>query len=330
MPRLLTPILIILLALGHYTSVQGQQAPQYSLYMLNPYAYNPACAGLGNTLVATGVYRQQWSSLSGAPVTQHINIHLPLAMLNSGVGLKAENDVIGAHRVTQVLLSYSFQRELGREALLSIGASGGFLQYTLDGAKLRAPEGTYNEPAGIFLHNDPFLPEGNVSAGTFVAEIGLHLQWKDLAVGLATQPVFAPILETGNAGGFSIRPERHYLLTASYQIAVGREATVIPSLLLKSDIIETQTEISALVRWRENIFAGVSYRGMQSSVQDALVFMGGLRLNDRTMLAYSFDVPLSDLASTNRGSHELLLRYELGKPIGTAKLPPIIYNPRFL
>jgi len=320
----------LLLASGTLFRLHGQQAPQYSMYMLNPYAYNPACAGLENTLVATGVYRKQWTSLAGAPETQHLNVHLPLAMLNSGVGLRAENEVIGAHRTTQVLLSYSYQRELGRDALLSIGASGGYLQYTLDGAKLRAPQGTYNEPAGVFLHNDPLLPDGNVSAGTFIAEIGLHLQWDKLALGLATQPVFAPILEAGNGGSFSIRPERHYLFTASYQVSIGREAIITPSLLLKSDIIETQTEISAVVRWRENIFAGASYRGAVSSDRDAAVFMGGLRLNDRTMLAYSFDVPLSDLASTNRGSHELLLRYELGKPIGTPKYPPIIYNPRFL
>lgn len=331
MPRLFTPILLVLLfALGSQFRMQGQQAPQYSMYMLNPYAFNPACAGLENTLVATGVYRKQWSSLAGAPETQHINVHMPLAMLNSGVGLRAENDAIGAHRTTQVVLSYSYQRELGRAVLLSIGASGGYLQYTLDGAKLRAPEGTYNEPAGIFLHNDPFLPEGNLSAGTFIGEIGLHLQWDKLAVGFATQPAFAPVLEAGSGGNFSIRPERHYLFTASWQVPIGREAMITPSFLLKSDIIETQTEISAAIRWRENIFAGASYRGSASSDRDAVVFMGGLRLNDRMLLAYSFDVPLSDIASTNRGSHEILLRYELGKPIGTPRFPPIIYNPRFL
>lgn len=89
-------------------------------------------------------------------------------------------------------------------------------------------------------------------------------------------------------------------------------------------------EISTIFRWKENIFAGASFRGLSSSARDAAVLLGGLRINERTTLAYSFDIPLSALQAANRGSHELLLRYELNKPIGRGKLPPVIYNPRFL
>lgn len=306
----------------------AQQASQYSLFLLNPYAYNPAYAGMENTLVATGVYRQQWSSLNGAPETQHLNIHLPLYMISSGVGFKAENDNIGAHRTTQAVLTYAFQRELGRNSMLSFGVSGGFMQYALDGGKLRTPEGSY-EPAGVFLHNDPLLPEGKLTTGTPVFEAGIYFQWNDLALGMATQPIFAPVLEAGNSGGFGLEPVRHYLASLSYQFEFGRNLAIKPAVLLKTDIIETQTEISTIIRWRENIFAGASFRGMSASARDAFVILGGLRLNDRTTLAYSFDIPLSALEVANRGSHELLLRYELNKPIGTGKLPPVIYNPRF-
>ena len=309
--------------------LRAQQAPQFSLYMLNPYAYNPAYAGMENTLVATGVYRQQWSNLKGAPETQHLNIHLPLSMISSGVGMRAENDIIGAHRTTQVVLSYSFQQELGRSAILSAGISGGYLQYALDGTKLRAPDGTYASP-DPFTHNDPLLPEGKLQVGAPVMEAGLYFQWKELGVSLATQPVFAPLLAS-KAGGsdFSLQPVRHFLAGASYRIAVSRDLSIKPSVLLKTDLTETQTEISTIFRWRENIFAGASFRGMRSSARDAVVLLGGLRLNERTLLAYSFDIPLSPLEVANRGSHELLLRYELNKPIGTGKLPPVIYNPRF-
>ncbi len=306
----------------------AQQAPQYSLFLLNPYAYNPACAGLENSLVATGVYRQQWSGLNGAPETQHLNIHLPLLMLSSGVGLKLENDVIGAHRTTMAVLSYSLQKELGREVRLAAGVSGGYLQYALDGAKLRAPEGSY-EPSGIFLHNDPLLPEGKVTTGAPVIEAGLYFQWKALALGVATQPIFAPVLEAGASGTFRLKPVQHFLATVSYQVDITNDLSVKPALLLKSDITVTQAEISTLFRWRGNIFAGASYRGMTASARDAFVLLGGLRLNERTTLAYSFDIPLSALQAANRGSHELLLRYELNKPIGAGKLPPVIYNPRF-
>jgi type IX secretion system PorP/SprF family membrane protein len=306
----------------------AQQAPQYSLYWLDPYLYNPACAGLENTLIATGIYRQQWSGLKGAPATQHADVHMPLLFINSGVGLKIENDEIGAHRTTSALATYDYQLELGRNVQLSVGVSAGYLQYVLDGDKLRAPDGTY-EPAGTFTHNDPGLPEGKLQAGSPILEAGIYLKAKKLEIGAAVQPVFAPVLRATSAGGFRLSPSKHYLLSASYTFTAGENLLIIPCALVKSDITETQSEISVTMRYRENIFAGVSFRGFGNTAKDAVVLAGGLRLSEKTILGYAFDISLSALNTVSRGSHELLLRYSLNKSIGAGKLPPVIYNPRF-
>ena len=325
MKYLFTPILY-----GCFVAtLMAQQAPQYSLFMLNPYAFNPAYAGLENTLVATGVYRQQWSGLKGAPLTQHVNAHLPLYFIRSGVGLKVENDAIGAHRTTQALVSYNYHLEVGRTALLSVGVSAGYMQYALDGDKLRAPQGTYVEMGGVFDHNDDFLPEGKVQAGTPVFEAGLYLQAHNLEVGAALQPVFAPVLKANDAGTFQLQPIRQYLFSAAYTIGVGENVQVKPAALVKTDAYETQMELSALLRWRENAFVGGGYRGFTQTSKDAIILLVGLKFNEKTTLAYAFDIPLSPLNAVNRGSHELLLRYSLNQPIGAGKLPPIIYNPRF-
>lgn len=306
----------------------AQQAPQYSLYMLNPYAYNPASAGLENSLIVNGVYRQQWSGLKGAPVTQHVNAHMPLYVISSGVGLRVDNDVIGAHSVTQAVLTYNYQMELGRSSLLSFGFSGGYLQYALDGSKLRAPEGTYVEP--VFSHNDDLLPEGNVRAGTPIFEIGVFAQLNKLEIGVAMQPVYAPALQSNNSSGnFKLQTVPHYNAMASYSFNVSDDLMLRPAFLVKSDIAETQTEISLVARWRENIFAGASFRGFTKNSKDAAVLLAGVKLNEKTLLAYAFDIPLSALNVANRGSHELLIRYNLNKQIGAGKLPPVIYNPRF-
>lgn len=306
----------------------AQQAPQYSLYMLNPYAYNPANAGMENSLILNGVYRQQWSGLKGAPVTQHINAHMPLYMISSGVGLRVDNDVIGAHSVTQAVVSYNYQMELGRNSMLSLGFSGGYLQYALDGSKLRAPEGTYVEP--VFSHNDVLLSEANVRAGTPIFELGLFAQLNKLEVGIAMQPVYAPALRSNMANGtFRLQTISHYNGSLAYSFVVNDDLTLRPSFLVKTDIAETQTEISLLARWRENIFAGASFRGFSKNAKDAAVLLAGVKLNEKTTLAYAFDIPLSALNVANRGSHELLIRYNLNKQIGVGKLPPIIYNPRF-
>jgi type IX secretion system PorP/SprF family membrane protein len=322
----LTPIYIWLLT-GWAFSANAQQLPQYSLWLLNPYAYNPAAAGLENTLVLNGVYRQQWIDLNGAPVSQHVNAHLPIYMLRSGAGLKVDNDVIGAHQTTQVMASYNYQLEIGRSGLISVGAGIGYQQYTLDGAKLRAPDGSYVDPA--LNHNDPFLPVGKLSIGTPIAEFGIVLQTSQLTAGLSSQPVFAPVIREKAPGQFRLKPERHYVLTASYKIKGGENVTIRPGILLKTDLAATQAEVSALAFWKDNIFVGGSYRGFTIASRDAAVISGGARLNEKITVGYAFDLPLSALKSANRGSHELMLRYQLNRPLGAGKLPPVIYNPRF-
>ncbi|MFN0175229.1 MAG: type IX secretion system membrane protein PorP/SprF [Saprospiraceae bacterium] len=307
--------------------LSAQQVPQYSLYLLNPYAHNPAFVGLENTLVATGVYRQQWSGLAGAPATQHINAHLPIYAISSGVGLRIENDVIGAHNTTQAVLSYSYQMELNRTTLLSFGLSAGWLQYSLDGTKLRAPEGTYAEPN--FSHNESVLPIGRVSAGSPIFEAGIFFQSKKWDMGVSVQPVFATKLKEKGNGGFGLQPVQHYFVYGAYTLRMGENLILKPCGLVKSDLKETQLEVSTMARWRENTFAGVSMRGFGKSSQDAAVFFIGFKLNEKTTLAYAFDFPLSSLSATHRGSHELMIQYSLNKPIGVGNLPPIIYNPRF-
>ena len=308
------------------SNLSAQQVPQYSMYSLNPYAFNPAYAGMEGTLVATGVYRQQWSGLKGAPVTQHVNAHLPLYAINSGIGIRIENDVIGAHNSSQALLSYNYQLQVGRRAVLSIGMSAGYLQYVLDGSKLRAPEGTYVDPD--FSHNDLVLPLGKEKVGAPLFETGVYLQANNLEIGASLQPVFATKLNNATSN-FGLKPIPHGFFYTAYSIGLGDNLTLKPSVLVKTDLLKTQAEISTLAKWRENIFAGASYRGFGSQSKDALILIAGLKLNEKTTLAYAFDVPLSPLNTVNRGSHELLLRYNLNKPIGVGKLPPIIYNPRF-
>ncbi|MBL7825455.1 MAG: PorP/SprF family type IX secretion system membrane protein [Saprospiraceae bacterium] len=315
-------IIIAILACGAL-AMQAQQTPQYSLYALNPYAFNPAYAGLENTLIANGVYRQQWSGLEGAPVTQHLNAHMPLYAISSGVGIRVENDVIGAHQISQGALSYNYQLQAGKNTLISLGVSVGFFQYVLDGSKLRAPQGSYIDPD--FNHNDLLLPYGKERAGAPFVEAGVFAQINKFSLGASFQPVYAPTI----SNDLGVNPLPHGYFYAGYDLGVGENLNLKSALLVKSDLIKTQAEISFLAQWRQNIFAGASYRGFGTTSKDAAVLMAGLKLNDKTTLAYAFDVPLSALNTVNRGSHELMLRYSLNKPIGVGTLPPIIYNPRF-
>ena len=144
--------------------MHAQQAPQYSMYMLNKYNYNPAYAGLDNSLSITGVYRKQWVNVESSPVTQNINAHMPLYYLGGGFGINIENDQLGAERNTSGLISYNYFVPVSKKSLLSFGIGGGVIQKSLDGSKLRAPDGIYSPDQPNIDHMDDFIPIGKVSA----------------------------------------------------------------------------------------------------------------------------------------------------------------------
>jgi len=304
----------------------AQQTPQYSLYMLNQFGQNPAYAGLDNTLSATGVYRSQWLGLAGAPVTQIMSAHMPLNVISSGIGIQFENDVVGASQRTAATFAYSYHVELNRSSRLSIGLSGGLIQQSLDGALFRTPEGTYEPDQNIIIHNDETLPIGIVSTQVPTFSAGVFYQAENLEMGLGVLNLQE---STANFTDLSLKLRRSYYLSASYNIELTRTLILKPSVQVKSDIVQTQIEASTLVRYKDNFFLGASYRGFTPSSQDALVALGGFKLNEKWTIGYAYDITLSALKTANNGSHEILLNYNFGKPIGQGVPPKIIYNPRF-
>lgn len=307
-------------------ALQAQQTPQYSLYMLNQFAQNPAYAGLDNTLVANGVYRTQWVGLNGAPVTQIVNAHLPFNVINSGFGVQFENDQAGASQRTSVSLAYSYHLQFNRESRLSIGVSGGMMQQTLDGERLRTPEGEYDAEINFINHNDDLLPTGSLSETVPTFAAGIFFQGKKLNAGVGVLNLQESDVNFDN---LTVKLQRSFYLSAAYDLDVSRNLVLTPSLQVKSDLVQTQAEVSSIIRMKDNLFLGASYRGFTPESQDAIVALGGFRLNQNWTVAYAYDITLSALNTVSNGSHEVMLNYNFGKPIGQGVPPPIIYNPRF-
>ena len=323
-------LLLLLIASG---TLFAQQANQYSLYMLNTYSYNPAYAGLDNSLSVTGVFRKQWAGLDGSPTTQNVNAHMPVYYLGGGLGINLENDEIGAERNASASISYNYMLPVSKTSIFSIGIAAGVVQKSLDGTKLRAPQGVYSdlEPPFSIDHNDGFIPIGNTSVVTPLINAGIYFQNEKFEIGLASSNIAEPKASLeGTTNVAEITYVRNYFANLAFDFEIGRILTLHPSLLLKSDLVETQIEFSTIVTYNDNIFGGASFRGYNSNSFDAVVLLAGYKLNENLTLAYAYDITLSSLSDVSRGSHEIMLNYNLNKEIGKGKLPKIIYNPRFL
>jgi type IX secretion system PorP/SprF family membrane protein len=315
-----------LLILSHIGVVMAQQPAQFSLYMLNPYSENPAACGLEKTMVATGGFRAQWVGLQGSPQTQYINVSLPLSIISSGVGIQVVNESIGARNGLSAKLSYNYIKPLG-SAQLSIGVAGGVLQGTIDGAKLRTPSGDYGQ--GVIDHQDKILNTAALNGIVPTFDVGVFLKAEKFDVGLFSGNLTEPTLSLAGPKVTETRLKRHYSAFGSAHFNIASSLTVHPSVIIRSDGVQTQAEISTFVRYNDNFFLGGSFRGFSKTTQDAANIFGGFKLSSKMVLAYAYDITISTLKSATQGGHEIVLQYNLGKEFGRGKLPPIIYSPRF-
>ncbi|HRJ14867.1 MAG TPA: type IX secretion system membrane protein PorP/SprF [Saprospiraceae bacterium] len=316
---------ILPLFLAASMSLCAQQPAQYSLFMLNPMQWNPAYAGLDHSLSISAGYRKQWTQLPGSPAGQYIATHLPLYFIGGGLGLQVENDRLGAGRFSSAQLNYSFHRPLGN-ALLAIGLGAGITQRSLDGSLIRTPDGVY-EPGSGPNHNDPLLPVGLESGMTPTFHAGVYFQSERFEAGLGLRHLTRPEVELPS---FNFQLERSFFLQLGGHFDLGDKLSVHPALLVRSDMVETQTDVAALFRIQQNLLAGIGFRGYSNDTGDAVIGMAGFQLSENLLLAYAYDATVSGLRNANNGSHEIMLQYNLNRPLVQARLPRIIYNPRTL
>ena len=317
-----TLLLIPFLLIG----ASAQQAPQYSMYMLNPFSFNPAYAGYDNSLSLTGVYRSQWVGLEGAPETRSLNAHSPLYLLGGGVGVSMESENIGSWKQTSVFGSYAYTLPTSRGSL-SVGISAGFLQRELDGASVRTPGTILDDEGNPIDHQDPILTTGLHSGAGLSFNAGLFYRSGNLDAGLSVLNLSETTIDMGD---IKFKPDRTFFAFLKYRLPLTEALQLEPAALVKSTGEQTQIDFSTLIRFRQNLFAGVSYRGYNSETQDAIVLLSGIKLNEKLSLGYAYDLTSSSLKTVSSGTHEILLNYNLNKPIGQGRPPVIIFNPRSL
>ena len=153
--------------------VKAQQNVQFTQYMYNTLAVNPAYAGSRGVLNASALGRFQWVGLDGAPTSQTFYIHSPLPNEKMGLGFSITNDKIGPTSNTYLVGSYSYTIKLNENgSKLSFGASAGanltslnYNSYKNSGTPGADADGTLNNLStkvkpnfgfGAYYHTDKF------------------------------------------------------------------------------------------------------------------------------------------------------------------------------
>jgi len=277
----------------------GQQLPQYSLYMYNPYIVNPAYAGLENELQVRSTTKYQWTGITDAPRTFNLSFSNTALDAKMGYGAWVYTDVAGPTRRIGVQGSANYLSNITESLKFSIALSGGISQYAIDGDKIIIRD-----------TNDPILNNTLSSKVIFDAKVGFFLYHKKYFLGLSvpnlTQSRIDPFFDGQSIGVL----EPHFNLMAGYNYILNDDITLKPSMLLKYvEPAPFKIDINLLFDYKNRFWFGGGYR-----INDGIIALVGVDLNNRMQFSYAFDIITSNLSSYSGGVHEISIGLNFTKP----------------
>lgn len=276
--------------------VFGQQIPQYSQYLQNPFVLNPATFGASKYTQVSVSTRQQWTGIEGTPSTYLATFSAPIEHGQSyfhGVGGYFVSDHTGGISRTGVYGGYSIHVPVGENSHFSAGVSLGYLRFSLGQARLSSA----SDPS------DPALfaqPANGIVDGSF----GLLFKSRDFFFGLAVNQALPAEVNLYNPNLL----QKHYNIMAGYLLAIDHDKKValMPSVMYRKGAT-SYTDVNLTVRFEDKAWLGTSYRLKYGWIFTAGADLGGL------ILSYSYDAATSLIGLPNNGSHELTLGWRTFK-----------------
>lgn len=127
-PTLFKAAAALFITVSSIAESRAQLHPLSGIYYQNQYLANPAMAGLEEGVLRLNLgYRQQWSSMPGAPTTQALTGDYGFGN-KVGLGLNLYNDKAGLLTRTRVMGTYAYHLPLnGENEKLNFGISLGFM-----------------------------------------------------------------------------------------------------------------------------------------------------------------------------------------------------------
>lgn len=298
MKKLLTCFLLLAFA----KAVTAQQDPQYSQYMYNPIVINPAYAGNRGVASIMGLHRSQWVGLDGAPRTQTLSFHTPIAYSRVGLGFSIVNDEIGPANETYAAADFSYTIPVGMTGDLSFGLKGGVHLLNVDFNQLNIA----NPGDDFFANNIENRLSPTVGVGVFYHTDRFY-------AGLSTPNLLQTdhfSEDAENSSTAYIAEERiHYFGTAGYVFDLNDNLKFKPATLVKVvPGAPLQVDVTANFLFNEKLTLGAAYRWSA-----AVTALAGFQLNDQMMIGFAYDRETTALGNAvyNDGSYELFLRFEL-------------------
>jgi type IX secretion system PorP/SprF family membrane protein len=287
MKKTLTYLLMIFAGLAN-----AQQLPQYTQYMLNQMAINPAVAGKDEFAEVRSNNRHQWLGIQDAPRTYMLTLHGPL-IKKMGLGMNLFTDITGPTRRTGLSFAYAYHLQVKEDQFLSMGLSAGLLQWGLDGNKI-----TLRDPGDgqlITNYQTIMLPDFG---------FGLYYEKKNhFYAGISMPQINQSQIPLYPGAYKNSRLVAHFNVNGGYTFDLKNKFKIEPSFLLKYESpAPLKLDIGLRGIYNDFLWLGGVYR-----TQDAFSVLLGYIYENYLLVGYSYDITTTKLKQYSGGTHELML-----------------------
>mgnify|MGYP006426893491 FL=1 len=275
----------------------GQQLPQYSQYLFNDYAYNPAVGGRNTFIDVKSSHRYQWVGITDSPRTYTLSAHGPSRNGKHGFGGYMVTDHVGPTRRTGFQVSYSYHFRLNEDIKLSLALSAGFLQLKIDGHKIQM-----HDPG------DNVIVDGVMTSVVPDAKFGFYFYGDNWFFGAAAPQIIRSKLSFRSYGFSNSVLDDHYYASGGYKFDLGSFG-IEPSVLVKyADPVPVQIDAMARIIYKNNFWIGGAFR-----TNDAISTMIGYTYKNNILLGFSYDFTTSNLKNYSTGVYEVMLGIKFTK-----------------
>lgn len=290
----------------------AQTDPNLTQYFQAPTFINPAEAGATDLLRLRGGSRMQWLGIHGAPRDFIAAADIPFAVFGRrwGGGVTMFQESIGLYKTLSLNGQLAARQKIGKGYLI-VGVQFGYLEQKFKGTEVDIPdEDDFHDS------NDEAIPTYDVEGNHFDMAVGLGFVHPWFTVGLSCSHLMSPTIKMEREGShgagssdeqnFEFQFRRNLYFIASSNIPIKNTLfEVLPSVMVRSDLQRVQADITARLRWKKFLTAGIGYR-----TQDAVsVLLEGEFKGIR--LGYSYDYSTSAIMRASSGSHEVWVGYSL-------------------
>ncbi len=316
--RLITAL--CLMTLLPFVMLQAQQQPLHTMFMFNKLLVNPAYAGYHEHPCVTGHIREQWIGFTGAPKTQSLSMHAPLASQRIGIGFNLQRRSIGVSSATTFDGIYDYRLPMGSGTLsLGVQASARFLEVDYSDPNVKTIQDINLDPGVESISDSKFL--ANVGAGVYYNTSAFY-------IGLSAPRLMSSDIDFELNNLFIAREQAHYYLMTGWAIRIDHKMSFVPQMMVRyTESAPVDVDLNLGIRWWEDYSLGVTLRkgGVDDRLLESVDLIASAKVLRGLRIGAAYDITMSELRKYSSGSLEIMMMYCFGEPAQ----PATFINPRY-